>query len=124
MRKVCSPRSGEEAAIIRARLAHGGREVLAEVQLNRSGANRAQVNRSAIKVRELPRYFSSVLFAPEDLAIVAEELPKALKAKLLLVRIINQKAQSQNQKKTKKNSNPHKNSLKSMKRIWKRAQSK
>ncbi len=66
-------RQGQDAAIVRARLAHGGREVLAEVQLNRSGANRAQVNRSPIKVRELPRYFSSVLFAPEDLALVRGE---------------------------------------------------
>ena len=49
------------------------REMLAEVQINRSGANRAQVNRSVIKTRELPRYFSSVLFAPEDLALVRGE---------------------------------------------------
>lgn len=66
-------RQGQESAIIRARLAHDDREVLAEVQLNRSVANRAQVNRSPIKTRELPRYFSSVLFAPEDLAIVRGE---------------------------------------------------
>jgi DNA replication and repair protein RecF len=31
------------------------------------------VNRSPIKTRELPRYFSSVLFAPEDLALVRGE---------------------------------------------------
>jgi len=66
-------RQNKDAAIIRARLAHDGREVLAEVQLNRTGANRAQVNKSAIKTRELPRYFSSVLFAPEDLALVRGE---------------------------------------------------
>ncbi|MCU1440271.1 MAG: replication/repair protein RecF [Rhodoglobus sp.] len=66
-------RQNQESAIIRARLSHGGREVLAEVQLNRSAANRAQVNRSPIKTRELPRYFSSVLFAPEDLALVRGE---------------------------------------------------
>ncbi len=66
-------RQGQDAAIVRAKLAHGGREVLAEVQINRSGANRAQVNRSMIKPRELPRYFSSVLFAPEDLALVRGE---------------------------------------------------
>ena len=66
-------RSGMDAAIIRARLEHNERSVLAEVQLNRTGANRAQVNRSAIKTRELPRYFSSVLFAPEDLALVRGE---------------------------------------------------
>jgi DNA replication and repair protein RecF len=63
-------RTGFDAAIIRARLANGEKSVLAEVQLNRVGANRAQINRSAIKTRELPRYFSSVLFAPEDLALV------------------------------------------------------
>jgi len=63
-------RSGEESAIIRAKLEHNGRDLLAEVQINRSGLNRAQINRSVIKTRELPRYFSSVLFAPEDLALV------------------------------------------------------
>jgi len=66
-------RQGQDAAIVRARLAHAEREVLAEVQINRSTANRAQVNRSAIKTRDLPRYFSSVLFAPEDLALVRAE---------------------------------------------------
>ena len=63
-------RSGEESAIIRAKLEYNGRDLLAEVQINRSGLNRAQINRSVIKTRELPRYFSSVLFAPEDLALV------------------------------------------------------
>ncbi len=66
-------RQGQDSAIVRARLVAGEREILAEVQLNRVGANRAQINRSAIKTRELPRYFSSVLFAPEDLALVRGE---------------------------------------------------
>ncbi len=66
-------RSGCDSAIVRARLTNGDQSVLAEVQINRVGANRAQVNRSAIKTRELPRYFSSVLFAPEDLALVRGE---------------------------------------------------
>jgi len=63
-------RAGQESAIIRARLHHAGRDLLAEVQINRHGPNRAQVNRGQIRPRELPRYFSSVLFAPEDLGIV------------------------------------------------------
>ncbi|WP_091186825.1 DNA replication/repair protein RecF [Paramicrobacterium humi] len=63
-------RAGQDAAIIRARLHHAGRDLLVEVQINRSAPNRAQVNRGGIKPRELPRYFSSVLFAPEDLTIV------------------------------------------------------
>jgi DNA replication and repair protein RecF len=66
-------RKDAESAIVRARIHHEGRDLLVEVQLNRGSANRAQVNRSAIKTRELPRYFSSVLFAPEDLALVRGE---------------------------------------------------
>lgn len=66
-------RQGCDAAIIRAQLEHGERQLLAEVQLNRTGSNRAKINRSVIKTRELPRYFSSVLFAPEDLALVRGE---------------------------------------------------
>ena len=66
-------RAGQNAAIVRARLEHDARELLVEVQINRSSANRAQVNRSVIKPRELPRYFSSVLFAPEDLALIRGE---------------------------------------------------
>jgi DNA replication and repair protein RecF len=66
-------RQGHDSAIVRARLRNGEREALLEVQINRTGANRAQANRSAIKPRELPRYFSSVLFAPEDLALVRGE---------------------------------------------------
>lgn len=66
-------RKGCDSAIVRARVQHGDRQVLAEVQLNRTSANRAQINRSAIRTRDLPRYFSSVLFAPEDLALVRGE---------------------------------------------------
>jgi DNA replication and repair protein RecF len=66
-------RSGYDCAIVRARVSNGEQSVLVELQLNRVGANRAQINRSAIKTRELPRHFSSVLFAPEDLALVRGE---------------------------------------------------
>lgn len=66
-------RQGCNSAIIRARLAHEHRTLLAEVQINRSGANRAQINRAGIRPRELPRYCASVLFAPEDLALVRGE---------------------------------------------------
>jgi DNA replication and repair protein RecF len=64
---------GKDAAIVRAQLHNGDRQILAELQINRSGANRAQINRSPIKTRELTRYFASVLFAPEDLALVRGE---------------------------------------------------
>jgi DNA replication and repair protein RecF len=63
-------RDGKEFAVIRARLQHGSRTVLVEVQVNRQGANRARINGSPSKTNELPRYAHVVLFAPEDLQIV------------------------------------------------------
>lgn len=66
-------RAGADAAIVRALLAHGDRQLLVELQLNRQGANRAQLNRAPVKPRELPRHAHTVLFAPEDLAIVRGE---------------------------------------------------
>ena len=63
-------RDGQEFAIIRARLSHGERRVLAEVQVNRQGSNKARINGSPSKPNELPRYAHVVLFAPEDLQIV------------------------------------------------------
>lgn len=63
-------RDGADAAIIRARLAHGERTVLLEAQINRAGANKARINGAAVKTSELPRYAQVVLFAPEDLQIV------------------------------------------------------
>jgi DNA replication and repair protein RecF len=66
-------RAGADAAVIRATVVAADREVLAEVLVNRTGANRAQLNRSAVRPREITRTVSSVLFAPEDLAIVRGE---------------------------------------------------
>jgi DNA replication and repair protein RecF len=63
-------KDAEEFAVIRARLAHGERKVLVEVQLNRQGSNKARINGSPSKTNELPRYAHVVLFAPEDLQIV------------------------------------------------------
>lgn len=63
-------RDGQEFAIIRARLSHGERKVLVEVQLNRQGSNKARINGTPSKANELPRYAHVVLFAPEDLQIV------------------------------------------------------
>lgn len=63
-------RDGADAAIIRARLAHGERSVLLEVQVNRQGSNKARINGAPAKTADLPRYAQVVLFAPEDLQIV------------------------------------------------------
>lgn len=66
-------RAGAEAAVIRAVVVTGEREVLAEVQINRSAPNRAQVNRKPVRARQVTREVASVLFAPEDLALVRGE---------------------------------------------------
>ena len=63
-------RDGQDFAVIRARLSHGERRVLVEVQVNRQGSNKARINGSPSKANELPRYAHVVLFAPEDLQIV------------------------------------------------------
>lgn len=63
-------RAGTDAAIVRVRLEHDARELVLELQINRSGANRAQVGRAPSRPRELPRHIATVLFAPEDLALV------------------------------------------------------
>lgn len=66
-------RTGAAAAIIRVQLTHEAREILLEAQLNREGINKAQFNRSAAKLRDFPRYISTVLFAPEDLMLIRGE---------------------------------------------------
>ena len=63
-------RDGQDFAIVRARLSHGERKVLIEVQLNRQGSNKARINGAPGRTADLPRYAHVVLFAPEDLQIV------------------------------------------------------
>ena len=67
IRKDCA------AAISRMRIQRNNRETLLEIQINRDGPNRAQLNRAAVKPRELMSYFSCVVFAPEDLQIARSE---------------------------------------------------
>lgn len=63
-------REGQISAFVRARLAHGERRVQLELQINKTGSNKARVGGSPVKPTELPRYAHVVLFAPEDLQIV------------------------------------------------------
>ena len=66
-------RAGQDSAVARMRIAVDDREVLLELQLNRSRANRAQVNRNTARPRDLTRWFSVVVFAPEDLSLLRGE---------------------------------------------------
>ncbi len=64
-------RSGATSAVVRGNLVRDGRTLLLEVEINPGRANRARVNRSPVsKPRDVLGLLRSVLFAPEDLAIV------------------------------------------------------
>jgi len=64
-------RAGAERAVVRALVARDGRDTLVEVEINPGKANRARLNRSPVpRAREVLGVLRTVLFAPEDLAIV------------------------------------------------------
>ena len=64
-------RAGAERAVLRVRVVRGGREALAELEIVPGGVNRARLNRAPLpKPRELLGLVRTVLFAPEDLALV------------------------------------------------------
>lgn len=64
-------RFGTERALIRAQLVRGGQKVMVEVEVNASRANRARINRAnPVRARDILGICRTVLFAPEDLALV------------------------------------------------------
>lgn len=63
-------RFGAPTGIVRVRVQHNDRVVVIDLELNRTSPNRAQANGSPVRMRDLPRYFASVTFAPEDLSLV------------------------------------------------------
>lgn len=64
-------RMGAERAVIRAAVTQGERSQLVELELNPGKANRARINRSSqVKPRDVLGIIRTVLFAPEDLALV------------------------------------------------------
>ena len=65
-------REGAGSAFLRGEVETGTGRVLVEVEIRPSGANRIQVNRTAVRrKRDLRGRVRGVLFIPEDLAIVA-----------------------------------------------------
>lgn len=64
-------RIGTERARIGATVVNAGRELRIDLELNQGAANRAQINRSPVRrPREILGILQTVLFAPEDLALV------------------------------------------------------
>ncbi|WP_327384340.1 DNA replication/repair protein RecF [Streptomyces sp. NBC_01207] len=64
-------RMGADRAVIRAAVTQGERQQLVELELNPGRANRARINRSSqVRPRDVLGIIRTVLFAPEDLALV------------------------------------------------------
>lgn len=64
-------RMGAQRARIGATVVNNGRELRVDMELNQGAANRAQINRSPVRrSREILGILQTVLFAPEDLALV------------------------------------------------------
>jgi DNA replication and repair protein RecF len=64
-------RFGAPRAIVRAAVERDGRTQLVEIELNPGGANRARLNRNQVtRPRDVLGVLRTVLFAPEDLALV------------------------------------------------------
>jgi DNA replication and repair protein RecF len=64
-------RFGADHAVVRAAVVRDGREAVLEVQINPGRSNRARVNRSPLpRARDLLGLVRTVLFSPEDLALV------------------------------------------------------
>jgi DNA replication and repair protein RecF len=64
-------RLGTERAVVRGTVVHAGRTTLVEIEITTGKANRARVNRAAVpRAREVLGLVRTVLFAPEDLALV------------------------------------------------------
>jgi DNA replication and repair protein RecF len=64
-------RRGAERAVVRGQVVHQGRELAVEIEINAGRANRARVNRAPVtRPRDVLGILRTVLFAPEDLALV------------------------------------------------------
>ena len=64
-------RAGAERAVVRVSVVRDGRPTLVELEINPGRANRARVNRGPLpRAREVLGLLRTVLFAPEDLALV------------------------------------------------------
>ena len=64
-------RFGTERAMIRAKLVRGEQSTVLELEINAARANRGRINRSnPVRARDLLGICQTVLFAPEDLALV------------------------------------------------------
>lgn len=67
---VALVRQGASAGVIRARTHDGDSSAMVEIEIISGKANRARLNRGAVKPRELLGLVKTVVFAPEDLDLI------------------------------------------------------
>ena len=60
-------------AVLRAKVVHGERPTVLEIEIISGRANRARLNRTPVRPRELLGVMRTVIFAPEDLTLVRDE---------------------------------------------------
>jgi DNA replication and repair protein RecF len=64
-------RQGAARAVVRAAVVHAGRELTLELEITPGRPNRARINRSPVpRLRDVVGVLRTVLFAPEDLALI------------------------------------------------------
>ncbi|WP_127126402.1 DNA replication/repair protein RecF [Georgenia sp. SYP-B2076] len=63
-------RQGTDGAVVRAKVVHGDRPTLVELEIVSGKANRARLNRAPARTRDVLGVVRTVLFAPEDLELV------------------------------------------------------
>ena len=66
-------RFGAERAVVRGAVVRDGRETIVELEITPGRANRARLNKTPCRPREVLGTLRTVLFAPEDLALVKGE---------------------------------------------------
>ncbi|RAX23523.1 DNA replication/repair protein RecF [Actinomyces sp. Z5] len=73
VRRAASGTPQPAGAVIRAKVVHGERPSVLELELIAGRANRARLNRANARPRDLLGILRTVVFAPEDLALVREQ---------------------------------------------------
>ncbi|MFC7403921.1 DNA replication/repair protein RecF [Georgenia alba] len=63
-------RQGTPGAVVRAKVVHGDRPTVVELEIVAGKANRARLNRAPVKTRDVLGVIRTVVFAPEDLELV------------------------------------------------------
>ncbi|WP_194948918.1 DNA replication/repair protein RecF [Actinomyces trachealis] len=73
VRRAARGEAQPTGAVVRAKVVHGQRPSVLELEIISGKANRARLNRAAVRPRELLGVLRTVVFAPEDLQMVREE---------------------------------------------------